>query len=192
MPSCVPKSKIARMLGWESAATAFASRSNRASVSASAATDSGKTLIATSLSSFLSRALYTSPIPPAPRGAKTSYGPSREPAFRDTLAEIIGRSLPYPRSGRVPFGYLRGERGGRWEGNGPSARFCFSASHLRFVGSALRYRVVEVIPGDDVVPVEDGPRPMARDLHCNALGNSRPDHVANGRAAYRQAAFLDW
>jgi hypothetical protein len=52
----VPKSKIERMLGCERAATAFASRSNRASVPGSVATDAGNTLIATSRSSFLSRA----------------------------------------------------------------------------------------------------------------------------------------
>jgi hypothetical protein len=30
----------------------------------------------------------------APSGATISYGPSREPTAKDTLAEIIGRSLP--------------------------------------------------------------------------------------------------
>jgi hypothetical protein len=33
-----------------------------------------------------------------------SYGPSREPAVRDTLAEIIGRSLPCPRFPPVASG----------------------------------------------------------------------------------------
>ena len=55
-PSWVPKSKIERMFGCDSAATAFASRSNRASRSGSLATDAGSTLIATSRSSFVSRA----------------------------------------------------------------------------------------------------------------------------------------
>ena len=55
-PSWVPKSKIARMFGCESAATAFASRSKRASASASAVRCCGSTLTATSRSSFASRA----------------------------------------------------------------------------------------------------------------------------------------
>jgi hypothetical protein len=44
------------MFGWDSAATAFASRSNRESASASEASRSGNTLIATSRLSFPSRA----------------------------------------------------------------------------------------------------------------------------------------
>ncbi len=51
-----PKSKIDRMFGCDRTATARASRSNRASESASAANLSGRTLIATSLPSFESRA----------------------------------------------------------------------------------------------------------------------------------------
>src|SRR6266540_4346255 len=98
VPSCVPKSKIERMLGCESAATAFASRSNRASVSGSAATDSGRTLIATSRSSFLYRARYTSPIAPAPSGDTISYGPSREPA---DSAKVGG--LYFPRCRQDPL-----------------------------------------------------------------------------------------
>jgi hypothetical protein len=50
----------------------FASRRNRTSLSASVANASGNTLIATVRSSRVSRALYTSPIPPAPMGASTS------------------------------------------------------------------------------------------------------------------------
>src|SRR3954466_15323355 len=38
-----------------------------------------RTLIATSRSSRVSRALYTSPVPPAPRGAVIRYGPRRVP-----------------------------------------------------------------------------------------------------------------
>ncbi len=48
----------------------------------------GSTLIATSRFSRSSRARYTSPMPPAPTEETISYGPSREPALRDTLAEI--------------------------------------------------------------------------------------------------------
>ncbi len=47
-PLSEPKSKIARMFGWDSDATARASRSKRASASGSAATRSGRTLMATS------------------------------------------------------------------------------------------------------------------------------------------------
>ena len=42
-----------------------------------ARTTSGSTLIATSRPSFVSRARYTSPMPPAPSADRTSYGPSR-------------------------------------------------------------------------------------------------------------------
>src|SRR5438128_1233267 len=40
-------------------------------------------LCATSRPSFASRAVYTSPMPPAPSGDATSYGPSRLPDARD-------------------------------------------------------------------------------------------------------------
>src|SRR6185369_3144814 len=73
-----------RMFGWLSAATALASRSKRASASGCAANSSGRTLTATSRSSFESRARYTSPMPPAPSGEKISYRPSRVPAGSDT------------------------------------------------------------------------------------------------------------
>jgi hypothetical protein len=53
-------------------ATAKASRSNLARVSGSAASDCGSTFIATSRFSFESLVRYTSPIPPAPMGARIS------------------------------------------------------------------------------------------------------------------------
>src|SRR6266581_906779 len=62
------------MCGWFSAATARASRSE--------ATCPGSTLIATSRPSRVSRARYTSPMPPFPMGARISYGPRRVPAER--------------------------------------------------------------------------------------------------------------
>ena len=71
-PLVSPEVEDRRMFGCDSAATAFASRSNRASASASAASDCGSTLTATSRSSFVSRARYTSPIPPAPSGERIS------------------------------------------------------------------------------------------------------------------------
>src|SRR5579864_692199 len=72
------------MLGWFSAAMARASRSNR-SVNCCA-----ETLIATSRPSRVSRARYTSPMPPAPMSARISYGPSLVPAGRDMspVAEV--------------------------------------------------------------------------------------------------------
>src|SRR5215469_14799448 len=71
------------MFGWFNAARTLASRSNRASRSGSWARAEGSTLIATSRSSLVSRARYTSPIPPAPIGARISYGPNFSPAERD-------------------------------------------------------------------------------------------------------------
>ena len=54
------------MLGWEKAARARASSSKRASRSGSEAKLAGSTFRATSRPSFVSWALQTSPIPPAP------------------------------------------------------------------------------------------------------------------------------
>ncbi len=51
-PPWNPKSNMERMLGWERAATAWASRSSRASARSSLAKASGTTLIATSRRSF--------------------------------------------------------------------------------------------------------------------------------------------
>src|SRR5436190_408428 len=71
------------MCGWFSAATARASRSNRSRKVGSPATVAGRILIATVRSSRVSRARYTSPMPPAPMAAMTSYGPRRVPGPRD-------------------------------------------------------------------------------------------------------------
>src|SRR5215510_12944206 len=79
------------MLGWFSAEAARASCSNRASRSEIFDTSSGSTFSATSRPSLESLARYTSPIPPAPSGAITSYGPNRLPA------EIIN-SIQNPKS----------------------------------------------------------------------------------------------
>ena len=67
-PPSSPKSWIARMLGCERAATARASRSKRDRARGSPRAAPGSTLIATSRPSRVSRARYTSPIPPAPSG----------------------------------------------------------------------------------------------------------------------------
>src|SRR5262249_30907013 len=68
------------MFGWFKTPAARASCSNRRRRSASAEREVGRTLIATSRPSRVSRARYTSPMPPVPRGETTSYGPRRLPA----------------------------------------------------------------------------------------------------------------
>src|SRR5262245_45077095 len=70
------------MLGWFKAEAARASFSNRFRREGSEATSAGSTLMATSRESRVSRARQTSPIPPAPRGERISYGFSREPGVR--------------------------------------------------------------------------------------------------------------
>ena len=66
---------------WDGSArrASCASRWKRATRSASCANASGRTLIATSRSSRVSRARYTSPMPPAPSSAPTSKTPTRCP-----------------------------------------------------------------------------------------------------------------
>src|SRR5664280_439760 len=68
------------MLGWFSAARLRASLSKRATRPWSWKNSSVSTFSATSLPSFVSFARYTSPMPPAPSGARISYGPRRAPA----------------------------------------------------------------------------------------------------------------
>src|SRR5260370_40586274 len=65
----------------------LASRSNRCLRTGSAENCAGRILMATVRSSRVSRARYTSPIPPAPSGAPISYGPSFVPGTRG----LIGR-----------------------------------------------------------------------------------------------------
>src|SRR5258706_5449815 len=80
------------MFGWFSEARTFASRWNRAIGSASAANASGRILMATSRSSRVSRARYTSPMPPAPSAESISYGPMRVPGARakTLIADYMG------------------------------------------------------------------------------------------------------
>src|SRR5262245_22238251 len=68
------------MWGWESWEIVFASRSKRCRTSGDSERWDGRTLTATARSSRVSRARYTSPIPPAPIAETISYGPSFEPA----------------------------------------------------------------------------------------------------------------
>src|SRR5664279_2649079 len=70
------------MCGCESCEIVFASRSNRWRTSGEDAMCVGRTFTATVRSSRVSRARYTSPIPPAPRGPRTSYGPNLVPEAR--------------------------------------------------------------------------------------------------------------
>ena len=65
------------MLGWFNAARISASRWNRASRSASVATETGSTLMATWRFRSASVARYTSPMPPDPRLERISDGPRR-------------------------------------------------------------------------------------------------------------------
>src|SRR6266508_2606320 len=81
------------MPGWFNAASAFASRSNRATRSRSSKNSSGSTFNATSRSRRASFARYTSPMPPAPSGAGTSYGPIRVPGVIATLGSPEPRRL---------------------------------------------------------------------------------------------------
>src|SRR5215471_2271527 len=76
------------MPGWFNAASAFASRSKRATRSWSSKNSSGSSLIATLRSSLASRALQTSPMPPAPSGAINSYGPRRLPGVMQTFRPV--------------------------------------------------------------------------------------------------------
>src|SRR5882724_6527238 len=70
----------------------FASRSNRCLRSASEENCAGKILIATVRPRRVSRARYTSPIPPAPSGETVSYGPSLIPGtIAIETAGIIAR-----------------------------------------------------------------------------------------------------
>src|SRR5436309_15515081 len=73
------------MLGWFRAEADRASFSKRLSLEGSEATSAGSTLIATLRPSRVSRARYTSPMPPAPSGARISYGPKQAPGARDII-----------------------------------------------------------------------------------------------------------
>src|SRR6266567_5824017 len=89
---------MAKMLGWLSAPTTRASCSKRRSRSVSWANDGGKVFTATSRRKRASRARYTSPIPPAPKRDKISYGPSLVP---ETSAMDRGNNIIEPRKAAV-------------------------------------------------------------------------------------------
>src|SRR6266849_2363958 len=77
------------MCGWFSVAMVRASRSKRSLNSLL------ETFTATMRSSRVSRALYTSPMPPAPICARISYGPSRSPVVRGMGKIQCTRLLPH-------------------------------------------------------------------------------------------------
>src|SRR5262252_7618180 len=81
-----------QMFGWLSDAIACASRSKRCFISRSSAQCKGSTLMATVRSSRVSRARYTSPMPPAPTMSRISNVPSRVPA-----ASVIALALSFLR-----------------------------------------------------------------------------------------------
>src|SRR5215510_11211521 len=77
------------MFWWLSDASTWASRLKRASRSGSRSNACGRIFRATSRLSRVSRPRYTSPVPPAPGGARISYGPSFVPDGRDIYRELI-------------------------------------------------------------------------------------------------------
>src|SRR5262245_18033627 len=98
------------MRGWLSDASTCASRVKRAKRSGSRANWVGRTLTATSRCSLVSRARYTSPIPPAPMGARISYEPRRVPAgkaMRGEDAPIVAGCARCRRGGRSSTGARR-------------------------------------------------------------------------------------
>ena len=87
-PAYSPTSNMGQTHGWLSAATACPSRRNRANERASPGDDPIRILIATSRFNRVSRARYTSLMPPVPSGALISYAPSLVPG------DSIGRIIP--------------------------------------------------------------------------------------------------
>src|SRR6266481_2748932 len=77
------------ILGWLRAEAERASCSKRSSRSVFAEHVGGRILIATLRPSCISRARYTSPMPPAPSGSTISYGPSFVPEVRAIPKAII-------------------------------------------------------------------------------------------------------
>src|SRR3954467_12736083 len=88
------------MCGWLSVARVLASRSNRAFRSGRWATWVVRVLTATVRLRRVSRARYTSPIPPEPTSERISYGPSSLPAESVTFF-VAGVSTSYLAIARV-------------------------------------------------------------------------------------------
>src|SRR5512136_1007853 len=112
-------SNTVTMFGWFSEEADWASFSKRRSRPASEERDSGRTFTATSRPSRVSRARYTSPIPPAPTGARIRKWPSVVPiivvlisGLRRLTAGEAGLGLIEPVHDKVDVSH--GRRGRRW------------------------------------------------------------------------------
>src|SRR6476469_3892269 len=81
------------MCGCERLESARASRSNRWRSSGFVVTSPETILMATERSRRVSRARYTSPIPPAPIGETISYGPSLAPGANGMSEDYMRRPL---------------------------------------------------------------------------------------------------
>src|SRR5258708_27465880 len=108
------------MCGGVSCEIVFASRSKRSLSCALSANEGGRILMATMRSRRVSRALYTSPIPPAPMSAPISYGPRRLPVVIAMEVGMIAQAVPGARCSRqtdgwkvVVYGTLAGFAGDR-------------------------------------------------------------------------------
>jgi hypothetical protein len=102
--------------------------------------------MATTRSSRVSRARYTSPMPPVPRGDTISYGPSLEPEAKGTVAQnykppsiirMAGKDFYLAVSGIAVTGEPEGFVAGTSE-TGAAAGCSAAASHWRMAGIALR------------------------------------------------------
>ena len=120
---CRPRARrrsSVQMCGWLSVETVFASRSKRARTSGFADRCCGSTLTATSRPSRVSRARYTSPMPPAPSGASDFVG-TEAGAGRQRHGEALDDSTPR-RPARLtaaaPRGIVSRREGSRREPDG--------------------------------------------------------------------------
>ena len=114
VPWCSLTSYRVQICGCVSCEIARASRSNRSRNCGSAASVSGRTLIATVRSSRVSRALYTSPMPPAPSSDRISYAPRRTPADKDIRSRLYGETGANPpefATSHVPSTHQATDRG---------------------------------------------------------------------------------
>ena len=120
---------------------------------------SGRTLIATSRSSFVSRARYTSPMPPAPMGGEDFIGAEAGAGSEGhQLSSARAASAPRPSSGR---------RRGWWaRRSGPAAALldhqkplAVGGDVVRAAGIRTRNREIALLDSSvGVVAAHDGPR----------------------------------
>src|SRR5271169_6717 len=85
------------MFGWFSALADCASSLKRRRRSSSALKDAGRILMATSRLRRVSRALKTSPMPPAPMNPVISYGPMRVPLAKGIFLVVFDDTSPVRR-----------------------------------------------------------------------------------------------